>query len=268
MREQEQIKGDEIVNMLKMAAARETQAVMTHLSRGKWHMTKVTLLRTTEANIQIDITQKEKHHPININIDQPVGISFKHDYCKYIFESCVVGFAPSVNIKSGGIVVVAMPDWIDRIQRRNYYRVSVPENHYVRAIFWHRGYNDGTKAVPLEDYWQGRLVDLSAGGLQICVDLDQKPNFREGQLVGVQFTPMPYEQPVQLEAQVRHIALTADGTQLCLGLQVIGLEATVEGREMLHRLCDVVKTYFTMNQQACVPQPEDTMALIEYTTME
>jgi len=268
MREQEQIKGDEIVSILKVTAACETQAVMTHLSRGKWHMTKVTLLRTTDTNIQVDITQKEKHHPININIDQPVGISFKHDYCKYIFESCVIGFAPSVNAKSGGIIVVAMPDRIDRIQRRNYYRVSVPQNHCVRALFWHRGYNDGAKGVPLEDYWQGRLVDVSAGGLQVCVDLDQKPNFREGQLVGVQFTPMPYEQPVQIEAQVRHIALTADGTQLCLGLQVIGLEATVEGREMLHRLCDVVRTYFNLNQEAGVPQPEDAMANVEYTTME
>jgi c-di-GMP-binding flagellar brake protein YcgR len=263
MREQEQLKGDEILHLIRSAAARDTQAIMTHLSRGKWHMTKITLLHALDMNLQVDITQKEKHHPININIDQPVGISFKHDYCKYIFESVVVGFAPSVNTKNGGVIVVAMPDCIDRIQRRNYYRVSIPEQIYVRALFWHRGYTDEVKAVPLDNYWQGQLVDISAGGLQICVDLSQKPNFRDGQLVGIQFTPAPYNQPIQLEAQVRHIAPTADGTKLCLGLQVIGLEATYEGREMLHRLCDVVKTYFTMNQQAGIVQPEDAMANIE-----
>jgi c-di-GMP-binding flagellar brake protein YcgR len=263
MREQEQLKGTEVIDLLRVTAARETQAVMTHLSRGKWHMTKVTLLHASDANIQIDISQKEKHHPININIDQPVGISFKHDYCKYIFESSVVGFEPSVNSKSGGIVVMALPDRIDRIQRRNYYRVTVPENLSVRVLFWHRGYSDETKAVPLDNYWQGRLIDVSAGGLQICVDLSQKPNFRDGQLVGVQFTPMPYEQPVQLEAQVRHIAPTADGTKLCLGLQVIGLEATFEGREMLHRLCGVVKAYFNMTRQTNIVQPEDALANLE-----
>jgi c-di-GMP-binding flagellar brake protein YcgR len=263
MREKEQLKGSEVADLLRMVAAKGTQAIMTHLSRGKWHMTKVDILGTTGVSIQVDITQKEKHHPINIKIDQPVGISFKHDYCKYIFESDVVGFEPSVNSKSGGIIVVAMPERIDRIQRRNYYRVSVPSELNVRALFWHRGYNDDAKAMPLEDYWQGQLLDVSAGGLQICVNLDQKPNFRDGQLVGIQFTPMPYEQPVQIEAQVRHIAPTADGTALCLGLQVIGLEATYEGREMLHRLCDVVKKYFDMNQQAGIVQPEDALANIE-----
>jgi c-di-GMP-binding flagellar brake protein YcgR len=263
MREQEQLKASEVVELLKLAAAQETQAVMTHLSRGKWHMTKVALLHITAVNIQVDITQKEKHHPININIDQPVGISFKHDYCKYLFESTVTGFEPSVNAKSGGIIVVSMPDRIDRIQRRNYYRVAVPENLNVRVLFWHRGYSDEAKAVPLDDYWQGNLVDISAGGLQICVGLDQRPNFREGQLVGVQFTPMPYEQPIQLEAQVRHMAPTADNAALCLGLQVIGLEATAEGREMLQRVCEVVKTYFNMNQRAGAFQPANALANIE-----
>jgi c-di-GMP-binding flagellar brake protein YcgR len=263
MREQEQLKSFDVISLLKLAAAQKTEAVMTHLSRGKWHMTKVAVQGTTDTNIQIDITQKEKHHPINIKIDQPVGISFKHDYCKYIFESLVVGFEPSVNAKSGGVIVVAMPDWIDRIQRRNFYRVAVPQSLNVKVLFWHRGYNDEAKALPLEDYWQGRLVDVSAGGLQVCVGLDQKPNFREGQLVGLQFTPMPYEQPVLLESQVRHIAPTADGTQLCLGLQIIGLETTIDGREMLHRLCSVVKAYFEMNSKAGIYQPEGALANVD-----
>ena len=260
MREQEQLKNLEIADLLKKASAGRTQCLMTHLSRGKWHMTKVTLLSITESSIQLDITQKEKHHPININIDQPVGLSFKHEYCKYIFESTVIGFEPSVNSKSGGIIVISMPDRIDRIQRRNYYRVSVPAELSVRVLFWHRGYNDELKTVPIDNYWQGTLIDLSAGGLQVAVGLDQKPNFREGQLVGIHFTPMPFEQPVQIEAQVRHIAPTANGSQLCLGLQVIGLEATSDGREMLHRVCRVVKTYFDINNKAGIQQPEDALA--------
>jgi c-di-GMP-binding flagellar brake protein YcgR len=263
MREQEQLKNSEITDLLKTAVLKESQCLMTHVSRGKWHMTKLTLLSTTAGGIQLDITQKEKHHPININVDQPVGISFKHDFCKYIFESTVIGFEPSVNAKSGGIIVVSMPDRIDRIQRRNYYRVAVPEDLNVRVLFWHRGYNDDVKALPLDNYWQGSLIDISAGGLQIGIDHDQKPNFRQGQLVGLHFTPLPYEQPIQIEAQVRHIAPTVDGSQLCLGLQVIGLEATAEGREMLHRLCNVVKTYFNLNTQAGVQQPENALANID-----
>ena len=90
--------------------------------------------------------------------------------------------------------------------------------------------------------------------MQILASQEQKPNFTIGQLVGLQFTPMPYEKPILLEGQLRHIAPTIDEKNLALGIQIIGLEASSEGREKLHRLCSVVEQYHQINQTTNVDQ--------------
>jgi len=243
MDEPEVLQSEQVRNILELAVERKLLGVMTHLSKSKWHMTKVLFSRINGHTVQIEIAAKEKPHPINIQIDQPVGISFKHDFSKYLMESVVVGFEPSINQACGGKIVLEMPDRIDRMQRRAYFRVSVPKELNVKAIFWHRGYNDDRAEVPVENYWQGRLVDLSAGGVQIAVELEQGPNFRTGQLVGLQFTPMPYEKPILVEGQVRHIAEAEDGRKLYIGIQFIGVEATGEGREKLRRISETVNKY-------------------------
>jgi c-di-GMP-binding flagellar brake protein YcgR len=261
MREQDILRSEAVCDLLNALAQKRVGAVMTHVSRGKWHMTKVEITDATPTTIQLEIPHREKHHPVNIQVDQPVGLSFKHNYCKYIFESTVIGFEASVNNASGGVIVIQLPDKIERLQRRNFYRVMVPQDLNVRAIFWHRAYNDDNRQAPMENYWQAKLIDVSAGGLQLAMDASQKSNFRPGQLVGLQFTPLPYEKPILLECQLRHIAPTADGSSICLGLQIIGLEATYEGRETLHKLCDVVKTYFNMNNKSNAAQPSNVLEM-------
>jgi hypothetical protein len=49
-------------------------------------------------------------------------------------------------------------------------------------------------------------------------------------------------------AQVRSVLPTADRTSLCLGLQIVGLEASEEGRQVLSRLAKVVECYHQINQ--------------------
>ncbi|OHB55716.1 MAG: hypothetical protein A2Y07_11300 [Planctomycetes bacterium GWF2_50_10] len=263
MREHDAITGSGTSDLMVMAAGKCTPAVMTHISRGKWHMTKVNLVYADSNAIHLEIPQKDHHHPVNIRVDQPVGLSFKHDYCKYICDSVVTGFEPSTNMDSGGVIVIASPQRVDRLQRRNFYRVTVPLNLNVRALFWHRGYKDETNSMPEENYWQGRLIDLSAGGMQIGIDPMIRSNFSQGQIVGLQFTPMPYEKPILLECQIRHIAPTVDGAMICLGLQIVGLEATAEGRETLMGLCEVVKTYYNMNHDAGIAQAADALCELE-----
>ena len=110
-------------------------------------------------------------------------------------------------------------------------------------------------------YWQGRLIDISAGGAQIVVDASQKASFRKGQFLTIRFTPTPYELPLMFNVQIRNILPTINNQSLCLGLQIIGLEASSEGHETLQRLCTIVEQYYKMNQtdQAGVtkhaPQP-------------
>jgi len=65
---------------------------------------------------------------------------------------------------------------------------------------------------------------------------------------------MPYEKPLILDAQIRNILPTADGKNICLGLQIVGLEASPEGRGVLQRLCNVVERYFQINQSGAKQQ--------------
>jgi hypothetical protein len=102
--------------------------------------------------------------------------------------------------------------------------------------------------VPLENYWTGHLTNFSAGGVQIGVNLDQAPHFSVGQLVGLQFTPKPYDKPILIEGQIKHIQEMADRNKVYLGVHALGLEANSGGRRTLKRIMRVVKEYEEINK--------------------
>jgi hypothetical protein len=260
--------GTEPRKILQTVTERKSPAVMSYLSKDKWHAARVALVSLGANKFDVEVmgpacekTDDEsdaplegKPHPLNIRIDQPVGISVKYGYGKFVFETTVVGFEPSQDPNSGGIVALAVPDRIEILQRRSYFRVEVPKSLKVRVTIWRRNCaNDGGE-VPPKHYLQGRLVDISAGGAQVCVDAAQKPDFKKGQFMGVRFTPMPYETPLMFNGQVRSVLPTSDKTGVCFGMQIVGLEASDEGREILRRLCNVVERYYQINQSSAERQ--------------
>jgi hypothetical protein len=246
--------GAEPREILQTAIEKKVPAIMSYLSNGKWHVAKI-LLTTLGANrLDVHILLIKKPHPMNIRVDQPVGISLKHGYGKFIFETKVVALEPSLDTTSGGIVVLAVPDSIEIVQRRSYFRVDVPRSLKVNVLVWHRSRRE-SKVVncsqhSIGDCWQGRLVDISAGGAQVALDAGEKPDFRKGQFIGLTFTPLPYEKPLMFNAQIRNILPTADSKSICLGMQIVGLEASLQGRQVLSRLVGVVERYYQINQSS------------------
>jgi len=280
--------GAEPMQILLTAIEKKVPAIMTYLSRGKWHVAKVLLTQLTDDKLGVEAAHSgARLHPINIRVHQPVGISFKYEYGKFVFDTTVVALEPSPNPAGSGVVVLAAPDAIEVIQRRSYFRVYVPGSLKVNVLLWHRkrsqeehdsaqhplrdcpmcerpspqGSQWDKKYVP-QDYCQGRLVDISAGGAQVLIprwlqagtDVGRdstgmaKPEFKKGQFVGMRFTPMPYEMPLMLNAQIRNILPAAEDEGMYLGLQIVGLEASPEGRKVLTRLVGVVERYFRINQ--------------------
>ena len=255
MKESSYIESVNAEEILQKVIESRTPVLMSHMSRGKWHITKVNLTDITPGRLRLEITYHPKRHPINIQIDQPVGLSFKFGRSKYMTEAPVAGFEPAINRGQGGTIVLQMPNHIDVMSRRHYFRVDAPESLAVKVLFWHRGYYDtNITQVPIEDYWQGRLVDISAGGIQIEVSKQQIPHFKKGQLIGAQFTALPYKRPIMFEARIRRITETSDGEHFCLAAQIVGLDATVDGRSTLKRLCGIVEQYHQMNQS--VPEAQ------------
>jgi hypothetical protein len=260
------LQGPESLTVLQAVVQGQSPAIMSYLSKDKWHVAKVVMkelltnARGGPGRLSVEgYRTAGKPHPINIRIDQPVGVNFKHAYGKFVFDTTVVGLEPSADPEAGGTIVLAAPDRIGVVQRRSYFRVNVPKSLRVNVVLWHRTGKRNSKDRAYS-YYEGRLMDISAGGAQVTVPLKGGPGgetgaageseLRKGQFMGVRFTPMPYETPLMFSAQIRNVLPTADHTSLCVGLQIVGLEASEEGREILSRLATVVETYHKLNQSS------------------
>lgn len=252
------LQGHESQTVLQTVVRSQSPAIMSYLSREKWHVAKVLMKELAANRLYVEGCRSSgKLHPINIRIEQPVGLNFKHAYGKFVFDTTVVGLEPSSDPDAGGTIVLAVPERIGVIQRRSYFRVNVPSSLKVNVVLWHRTGrrtpNDATHT-----YYEARLADISAGGALVAVPLKRgvgeesgaasESDFRKGQFMGVRFTPLPYETPLMFDAQIRSVLPTADRTSLCLGLQIVGLEASAEGRQALSRLAKVVEHYHQINQ--------------------
>lgn len=250
--------GAEPKKILQTAIDKKVTAIMSYLSKGKWHVAKVLLIGLTDDRLNVQSVHSErKQHPINIQVDQPVGMSFKYEYGKFVFDTTVVALEPSADQTGGGTVVLTVPHRIEVVQRRSYFRVEVPGSLKVNVTLWHRrskpdGQNETRdEAEDTSRYCHGRLVDISAGGAQVVIDAHSPsagPQFKKGQFITMRFTPLPYETPLLFNAQIRNALPRTDGESIYLGLQIVGLEASLEGRKVLTRLVGVAERYYRMNQ--------------------
>ena len=112
---------------------------MSYLSKDKWHVAKVVMKDLRDGRLYVENCHAcGKPHPINIQIDQPVGVNFKHAYGKFVFDTTVVSLEPSCDPEAGGTIVLAEPQRIGVIQRRSYFRVNVPKSLRVNVVLWHR----------------------------------------------------------------------------------------------------------------------------------
>ena len=252
------LEGHESQAVLQTVVEGRAPAIMSYLSKDKWHVAKVLMKELSGNKLCVEGCRPSRRpHPVNIRVDQPVGVNFKHAYGKFVFDTRVVALEPSTDPEAGGTIVLAVPDRLGVVQRRSYFRVNVPESLKVNVVIWHRTSQRRSKESA-HNYLEGRLMDISAGGAQIIMPLKGSPDhalaavgeseFHKGQFVGVRFTPMPYETPLMFTAQIRNVLPTAGRDGLCLGLQIVGLEASEEGREVLARLAAVVDRYYQMNQ--------------------
>jgi anti-anti-sigma regulatory factor len=159
---------------------------------------------------------------------------------------------PSLDQLSSGTLELRCSDGSGQLQRRNYKRLSVPPPLEINVMLWHGGRKDDYhKALP-GHCWRGRLVDISEGGVQVAIDAATQTSLGKGRLVGLEFSPNPAQAILTFDAQIREILPTADGKNICLGLQFVGLEANPEGRQGLRRLCSSTGIYHAVKESVAV----------------
>lgn len=246
-KEIEVLEGQALKDCLEEAVSGHKAAIVSFLARGRWQILRVGFVAVSSHALILDVLSKYRPVHESIQVNQPVGMSFQVEFTKYIFESSVIGVESIVNKGHSGKIILHLPDRIEALHRRGYQRQEIPKNMTVRVLFWHRGYLDQVKPAPVEHYWQGRIRDLSAGGMRLIMTPELKDCFSVGQLVGMQFTPMSYQKPILLEGHIRHIRENDDENNLQLGIEFLGLEASPEGRDILYRLLDVVAEYQAIN---------------------
>lgn len=239
MTQSETLKSSQIKEFLAESQSRDAKFVLSYTRQGKWRILNTKIRDLDGENIVLTNQSSSE----GLEAYQPVGIYVQFDHFKYLFETTVAQV-------ENNAITVEFPEKAEKMQRRAYKRQPVPSNLKVKSLFWHRGYLDDSDKCPQEQYWQGRLINLSAGGAQIAVDMDQKEYFRSGQLLGVQFTPMCYQKPLLLESHVRYFIDQPDHQQFLVGIEFLGLESSDEGRKALERLVEVIDKYEKMNQQA------------------
>lgn len=232
---------EELGGILASVRTEQTVCTISHLAKGLWHVAKGRIGAENRLTLQLDLCEENKN--LDLKIDQPVGIAFQHGFNKIMFETTVVGFDPAGETDTSRRIMVTRPVSAERMHRRAYERVTVPDTLNIDVLFWHRGYTDDHGGVPIDNYWQSKLLDLSAGGLLAEINSTHARDFRNGQLVGLQFTPLPYEKPLLLEGQIKHVASASESKTLQLGIEFVGLEANSDGREKLSRIAETLNTY-------------------------
>jgi len=259
------LRRDGAEEILRTAIEKKVPAIMSYLSKGKGHIAKVLLTNLGVNRLNVKVTRSNKKpRPISLQVSQTVGISFKHSYGNCVFDTTVVGHELSSDPTHDGTIILAVPDRIEAVHRRSQFRVDVPKSFKVNVVLWHRGGRFRKKSViwaPVReprDYFQGRLVDISADGAQVVVPYHegviqglfgiQKPVFKKGQFIGLRFTPMPYQTPLMFNARIRNILHIGDNKSFSIGLQIIGLDSTLQGQQVLSRLVETVNQYYQINQ--------------------
>ena len=240
--------------LLQSVVDRKIPVVISYLSDARWHAARVLITNICQNTFSVRITPQKRTNQINIQAGQAVGISLAYGYGagydKFIFDTTVAEPDPSQNSLAVGQISLQLPESVELVPRRSFYRVPVPNSMDITVIFCHRYCASGAGEVIVGNGpdRQARLIDISAGGLQIAIDSRKKHDFHKGQFVSLLFTPVSYETPLKFNAQIKNILPTADGKSICFGLQMVGLEASPEGRMILSRLVGIVEQYQQINQ--------------------
>jgi hypothetical protein len=108
------VHGAEPRKILQNIIDEKMPAIMTYLSKGKWHVAKVLPTNLGANRLTVEVIMGEKPQPINIEVEQPVGMSIKYGYGKFIFDTSVINLEPAKDAASGGAVVLALPERVER----------------------------------------------------------------------------------------------------------------------------------------------------------
>ena len=141
------------------------------------------------------------------------------------------------------------------LERRKHFRLKIPWWLQMNVLLWHGGRDDDYHKQLPGHFWHGRIVDVSEGGIQVTIEATEETietMLSEGTLLGMEFRPNPDEPLLTFDARIKEVQPTADGKNICIGLQFIGLEANPEGRQALEKLYKPERVYYEAKKNTII----------------
>ena len=179
-----------------------------------------------------------------VGSQKPVGVSFKGAGGKVVFTVPILRREGAFRINAQTLVeaiLMPFPAQVKAIQRRNNYRVAVPEDAEMSARIWHIRDRAGLEEVPSGAREIGtRLRDISVGGLGVILTgKDGKPpKITPDDRLRVELKHK--EGTLLLEAKLRYPFPLPDAVAVRAGVQFENLEGNLGGRQKLAQLAKIV----------------------------
>ena len=236
---------DDVQKQLEDAIARNTAAVLSLPSAGMLRHQKSRFLAVTDDGfwMECEAVQQPLVDEL-IATQKAVAVSYKSAQLKTVFTAGVLARDPEYRINADTTlfaVKLKMPAEIKQVQRRQSYRVRVPEDFELRLEIWRiaprwvlRDKPSSTQKV------QAELVDISTGGLGVIFigEDGQKPRVCEEDRLRILLTSAETE--VLVEGSMRFPLPGKDPTRVRCGLAFKDLDNDLEGRQALAKLQKIV----------------------------
>jgi hypothetical protein len=202
-----------------------------------------------------------------------IGVSFRdkdqNSYDRFVFGSEVISVIRSVDVFNEEIIEMKYPEEIEVIRNKNFIRVDIPPGFNNEIELTRRDIPSPQNPMSEEDLnsssW-GKLINICADKLYVTLEETQNTNFKKGGYLGVRFTPKENEKPICFNAYIRGYLQALASNSVGLELEIVGLEASPEGRLILRQLCSLINTYRkeSVNQVVISDQNPQTNSALQY----
>jgi c-di-GMP-binding flagellar brake protein YcgR len=239
---QELVLPQQIKEIVKSAAIRLTPAALTCRLRDTWQTYRSRFLGLRQEQIFLEYGHGEdgQVRP-QFSARQRIGVAFKWHNRKYVFSTAIREIN-EVELEGQGplkAMLIQWPDEMFRLQRRAFLRATVPPGRSINASFWAGGLTAVANGRQAEPMYRGQVLDLSAGGLSVRLGSAPQPPLKLGAVLGVRLEVDEGGGPLEMDAQFRHSQEDPSGPNI--GIQIMGLTETPEGRSTLERLAQIIR---------------------------
>lgn len=241
---QQEVAGDQIRSLVQSSAERNTPIALTCRMDEAWRNYHSRFLGVRDGQLWVEYARaSEGDPPPELTAGQLLGIAFKQRHHKYVFTARILAIAdfhplPEVTIRG---LRLEWPTRMQKLQRRMFYRVTVPASQPIFAGLW-RGTHDSVMETGTRI--GGQVIDLSAGGVRVRLLENQAVPFQVGEALKIELRQRKDNvagESIRADAIYRHTANDEFG--VTVGLQLVGLTETAKGRATFNQLGQIIAAF-------------------------